>query len=138
MSLLKYLGCPGSSMKLISRQGCLNNAIPPLTKGGKGGFEKEIPMKRMIKKWLFLIACGVVLSPHPVQTAPLDPIIEAAKKEGSVTIGITLRDKSHGKPAGEFYLAAFKKRYPFLKVNFKRVGGAAERERILTEMTSGV
>lgn len=95
-------------------------------------------MKKMIKKWLFLMACAGVLSPYPVHTAPLDPVIEAAKKEGSVTIGITLREKSHGKPAGALYLAAFKKRYPFLKVNFKRIGGAKERERILTEMTAGV
>jgi len=68
----------------------------------------------------------------------LSRVIEGAKKEGSVNLGLTLRAKSHGKPAGELYLAAFQKRYPFLKVNFKRVGGAQERERILTEMTAGV
>lgn len=74
----------------------------------------------------------------PAQSSSLDQIIEGAKKEGTVTLGITLREKSHGKPSGELYLGAFKKKYPFLKVNFKRVGGARERERVLTEMSSGV
>ena len=94
-------------------------------------------MERM-KRWLFFVVYIGILSPLPTQAGPLDPYIEAAKKEGSVTLGITLREKSHGKPTGELYLGAFKKRYPFLKVNFKRVGGARERERVLTEMTSGV
>jgi ABC-type Fe3+ transport system substrate-binding protein len=86
-----------------------------------------------------LTFCGFfAVHPFPAPGAPLDPYIEGAKKEGTVTLGITLREKSHGKPAGELYLAAFQKRYPFLKVNFKRVGGARERERVLTEMASGI
>ncbi len=95
-------------------------------------------MIERMKKWLFFVVYLGIFSPLAVQAGPLDPYIEGAKKEGAVTLGITLREKSHGKPTGELYLGAFKKRYPFLKVNFKRVGGAAERERILTEMTSGM
>src|SRR3990172_6848946 len=100
-------------------------------------------MNRLIKKLFFLIPYVGVLTALPfpafsAQSNPLAPYIEGAKKEGSVNLGLTLRAKSHGKPAGELYLAAFQKRYPFLKVNFKRVGGAQERERILTEMTSGI
>ncbi len=100
-------------------------------------------MKVLIKKVLFLILCcgALTVQPLPARSAPshpLDPYIEAAKKEGSVTLGLTLMEKSHGKPAGELYLAAFQKRYPFLKVNFKRIGGAKERERIITEMAAGI
>ena len=95
------------------------------------------------KKFLFLIICSVALTIQalPVLAAPanpLDPYIEGAKKEGSVMLGLTIRAKSHGKPAGELYIAAFQKRYPFLKVNFKRIGGARERERVIVEMTSGM
>lgn len=76
--------------------------------------------------------------PPAASSGPLDPVIGAAKKEGSVRIGVTLRKMSHGKPAGEKYLEAFQKRYPFLKVEFKRIGGGTERERVLSEMTAGM
>ncbi len=92
------------------------------------------------------LACGVLVcslaisSPFKLvaEAAPLDPFIEGAKKEGSVRIGVTLRKSSYGKPSGELYLEAFQKRYPFLKLEFKRIGGARERERVVTEMTAGV
>ncbi len=100
-------------------------------------------MHGMIKNVFFLglfsgTAAALPLFALAAQSNPLDPYIEAAKKEGSVTLGITLKEKSHGKPAGELYIAAFQKRYPFLKVNFKRVGGTRERERVIAEMTSGL
>jgi len=100
-------------------------------------------MNGQITKYLFLILCGAALTVEPLsalsaQTTPLRPIIAAAKKEGSVTLGITILEKSHGKPTGALYLAAFQKRYPFLKVNFKRIGGARERERVIVEMSSGI
>ncbi|MDP2643899.1 MAG: extracellular solute-binding protein [Desulfobacterales bacterium] len=96
-------------------------------------------MNASVKKWFFLIFCGALLAlgPLPAQSDPLDPYIQAAKKEGAVRIGVTLRAKVFGKPAGELYIAAFQKRYPFLKVTFKRIGGARERERIITEMIAG-
>lgn len=98
-------------------------------------------MKRSIK--LRPAASAVVLSalligPVPTAAGPLDSYIEGAKKEGAVRIGVTLRKESHGKPAGEKYLAAFQKRYPFLKVDFKRIGGGRERERVISELTAGV
>ncbi|MDP2644740.1 MAG: extracellular solute-binding protein [Desulfobacterales bacterium] len=97
-------------------------------------------MKAMTRLWFSIIVCSAILSnPAPaLQADPLDPYIAGARKEGSVTIGITVRDKIHGKPAGQLYMAAFQKRYPFLKVNFKRIGGGRERERVITEMTAGV
>ena len=112
-------------------------------RGEQSSRHKEALMNGLIKELLFLILYVGVLTALPLpafsaQSNPLDPYIEGAKKEGSVSLGLTLREKSHGKPAGELYLAAFQKRYPFLKVNFKRVGGAQERERILTEMTAGI
>ncbi|MDP2644429.1 MAG: extracellular solute-binding protein [Desulfobacterales bacterium] len=97
-------------------------------------------MSRISKICFLLLVCGVIMAvqPFPVHSDPLDPYIEGAKKEGSVTIGVTLREKVHGKPAGELYIAAFQKRYPFLKVTFKRIGGFRERERIVTEMMAGI
>ncbi|MDP2644143.1 MAG: extracellular solute-binding protein [Desulfobacterales bacterium] len=97
-------------------------------------------MKRLNKMWLFLIVCGamITLLPLPAHSNPLDPYIQAAKKEGEVRIGVPLRNKVHGKPAGELYFAAFQKRYPFLKVNFKRIGGSQERERLFNEMVAGI
>jgi ABC-type Fe3+ transport system substrate-binding protein len=43
-----------------------------------------------------------------------------------------------GKVAGQKYLDAFQKRYPFVKVNFKRIGGARERNQLISEMSGGV
>ncbi|MDP2643473.1 MAG: extracellular solute-binding protein [Desulfobacterales bacterium] len=97
-------------------------------------------MKRRMNVWLFLIICNLtwVARPFYAHADPFAPYREGAKKEGSVTLGITLRDKVHGKPAGQRYLEAFKKHYPFLKVTFKRIGGAPDRERIINEMSAGV
>ncbi|MDP2647109.1 MAG: hypothetical protein Q8P24_19410, partial [Desulfobacterales bacterium] len=97
-------------------------------------------MNRISKICFLLLVCGVVMAviPFPLHSDPLDPYIQAAKKEGAVKIGVTLRNKVHGKPSGELYIAAFQKTYPFLKVNFKRIGGTRERERVITEMTAGI
>ncbi|MDP2644697.1 MAG: extracellular solute-binding protein [Desulfobacterales bacterium] len=99
-------------------------------------------MNRLTKKSviLTLLICGglTVVQPFSVRADPLDPYIQAAKKEGAVQIGVTLRGKIQGKPSGTRYIAAFQKRYPFLKVGFKRIGGTRERERVLTEMTAGM
>lgn len=68
----------------------------------------------------------------------LKPYIEAAKKEGAVKLGITIRETNFGQPSGKKYVEAFKRRYPFLDVEFKRIGGSRERERVLAEMTAGM
>lgn len=81
---------------------------------------------------------SLFLLPPPAHSGPLDPYIEGAKKEGAVSIGITIRKKRFGKPAGEKYLHAFHKRYPFLSLKFKRIGGSRERERVLAEMSAGL
>ncbi|MDP2644213.1 MAG: extracellular solute-binding protein [Desulfobacterales bacterium] len=97
-------------------------------------------MNRLMKMCVSLMVCAavIVLQPLAARANPLDPYIQAAKKEGAVKIGVTLRSKVHGKPAGELYIKAFQKRYPFLKVDFKRIGGPRDRERIISEMVSGL
>ncbi|MDP2647589.1 MAG: extracellular solute-binding protein [Desulfobacterales bacterium] len=97
-------------------------------------------MNRKSKICFLLLVCGVIMAiiPFPLHSGPLDPYIEGAKKEGSLTLGLTLREKIDGKPAGVLYIDAFNKRYPFLKVIFKRIGAARERERIMSEMTAGI
>lgn len=90
---------------------------------------------------LFSLAIGaaaLVWQPGSTLAGPLDSYIEGAKKEGEVRIGITIRTKSHGKLTGQKYIDAFEKRYPFLKVHFKRIGGSRERERVISEMAGGV
>lgn len=81
---------------------------------------------------------ALVMPPPGGAAGPLDQYIEGAKKEGSVRVGITIRQKIQGKVAGQKYLDAFQKAYPFLKVNFKRIGGARERNRLISEMAGGV
>ncbi|MDP2646011.1 MAG: hypothetical protein Q8P24_13815 [Desulfobacterales bacterium] len=97
-------------------------------------------MKRRINIWVFFTLCSLVWAAQPfnIHAEPIDPYIQGAQREGAVTLGVTLRGRQHGKPAGELYIDAFQKRYPFLKVTFKRIGGARERERIISEMTAGI
>ncbi len=97
-------------------------------------------MKRLIKTWLFFFVCGGLLAVQPffAQAGPLDRYIEGAKKEGTVRIGVTLRYERFGKPLGKRYIAAFQKRYPFLDVKFRRIGGSRERERVINEMAGGI
>lgn len=65
-------------------------------------------------------------------------VVEAAKAEGQVRIGITLRQKEGGKPAASRLVEAFRKRYPFVKVDYHRIGGSRERERVFSEMAGGM
>ena len=81
---------------------------------------------------------SLFLLPPSALSGPLDSYIEKAKKEGALRVGITIRKKRFGKPAGEKYLKAFEKQYPFLPLKFRRIGGSRERERVLAEMTAGL
>ncbi|MCZ6622974.1 MAG: extracellular solute-binding protein [Deltaproteobacteria bacterium] len=97
-------------------------------------------MKRYKKRWVIFVSTlwALAILPYSAVSGSLDPYIEKAKKEGSVRIGITVRMTSHGKPTGKKYLKAFNDRYPFLKVEFKRIGGSRERERVFSEMAAGL
>jgi iron(III) transport system substrate-binding protein len=101
---------------------------------------KEVIMQETITgRVVSAIVLGALwLHPATGYSGPLDPYIEGAKKEGSVRLGITIRQKVHGKVTGQKYLDAFATQYPFLKVNFKRIGGARERNRVISEMAGGV
>ena len=98
-------------------------------------------MQVRCRNFWFRVLCAFIFLPllsGPVNADPLDPFIEGAKKENSVVLGITIRKTTQGKPSGIKYVEGFQKRYPFLKAELKRIGGASERERVLTEMTAGL
>jgi ABC-type Fe3+ transport system substrate-binding protein len=66
-----------------------------------------------------------------------EKIIEGAKKEGKLRLGITTRWEEAGKPAAKKMVEAFQSVYPFIKIDYQRVGGSRERERILAELAAG-
>jgi iron(III) transport system substrate-binding protein len=71
------------------------------------------------------------------QEKALQKVIEGAKKESKVKIGLTMRWQEAGKPSGQKIVETFQARYPFVKVEYERVGGSRERERVLTELSAG-
>src|SRR5215471_11359403 len=81
---------------------------------------------------------GLVLAPLALVGAQVpDQILEGARREGRVKVGITVRWEEGGKPGAKRMVEAFQARYPFVKVEYERVGGSRERERIFSEMTAG-
>ncbi|HEX9741248.1 MAG TPA: PotD/PotF family extracellular solute-binding protein [Nitrospiraceae bacterium] len=80
----------------------------------------------------------LVLSASPVNSQTMEQIVEGAKKEGEVRITITVRTKEGNIVAAPRLIEAFQKRYPFVKVHHTRVGGSREREKIFTELVSGM
>ena len=48
-----------------------------------------------------------------------------------------MRWQEAGKPSGQKIVETFQARYPFVKVEYERVGGSRERERVLTELAAG-
>jgi iron(III) transport system substrate-binding protein len=75
--------------------------------------------------------------PALVLAQGLERVIEGAKKEGKVRVGITVRWQEGGKPAAKKMVEVFQSRYPFVKVDYERVGGSRERERVLSELAAG-
>jgi iron(III) transport system substrate-binding protein len=78
-----------------------------------------------------------LLSISPLWAQSLDKIAEGAKKEGKLKVGLTVRWEEAGKPGAKKFVEVFQTRYPFLKVEYERVGGSRERERVLTELAAG-
>ena len=78
-----------------------------------------------------------LLSFSPLWAQSLEQIVEGAKKEGKVKVGITVRWEESGRPGAKKLVEAFQNRYPFLKVEYERVGGSRERERVLSELAAG-
>jgi ABC-type Fe3+ transport system substrate-binding protein len=88
----------------------------------------------------FLVILSLLLWPISVawgQQGKEQPFVEAAKKEGKVKLGLTVRWEEAGKPAAKKIVELFQSRYPFVKVDYERVGGSRERERVLTELAAG-
>jgi ABC-type Fe3+ transport system substrate-binding protein len=79
--------------------------------------------------WLFF--------PAMVFAQGLERVVEGAKKEGKVKVGLTVRLEEGGKPAAKKMVEVFQARYPFVNVDYERVGGSRERERVLSEMAAG-
>jgi iron(III) transport system substrate-binding protein len=84
------------------------------------------------------VALGAsLLSISPLWAQSLEKITEGAKKEGKLKVGLTVRWEEAGKPGAKKFVEVFQTRYPFLKVEYERVGGSRERERVLTELAAG-
>ena len=78
-----------------------------------------------------------LLSLTPLWAQGLEKITEGAKKEGKIKVGLTVRWEEAGKPGAKKFVEVFQTRYPFLKVEYERVGGSRERERVLSELAAG-
>lgn len=83
------------------------------------------------------IAGCLLFFPALVLAQGLDRVVEGAKKEGKVRVGITVRWQEGGKPGAKKMVELFQSRYPFVKVDYERVGGSRERERVLSELAAG-
>src|SRR3989442_3588445 len=87
---------------------------------------------------LFQVSIGCLLLFLALLLAqPLEKVVEGAKKEGKVKVGITVRWQEGGKPAAKKMVEVFQSRYPLVKVDYERVGGSRERERVLSELAAG-
>lgn len=73
------------------------------------------------KSWMcVLVVAFTILWPlSAVWGQGMDKIVEGAKKEGQLKLGITLRWEVAGKPSGKKLIEAFQARYPLVKVDFK-------------------
>ena len=85
---------------------------------------------------LLLMFCFSSLSAQQ-ENKELQKVIEAAKKEGKAKLGLTMRWQESGKPSGQKIVETFQARYSFVKIEYERVGGSRERERVLTELAAG-
>ncbi len=90
-----------------------------------------------IKGFIGALTGASLLSLSSVEAQGLEKITEGAKKEGRVKVGLTVRWEEAGKPGAKRFVEVFQTRYPFLKVEYERVGGSRERERVLSELAAG-
>ena len=90
-----------------------------------------------IQAFIVTLIALVFLSVASLGAQGLEKIIEAAKKEAKLKVGLTVRWEEGGKPGAKKFVEAFQSRYPFIKVEYERVGGSRERERVLTELAAG-
>lgn len=97
-----------------------------------------MPSKRGIKCLAGLaFIFGLSLPSWGQENKALQSIIEGAKKEGRAKVGLTVRWEEAGHPAAKKIVEMFHARYPFVKIDYERVGGSRERERVLAELSAG-
>jgi len=96
-----------------------------------------VMVKRVIGSLVTLFLVGWFFPAWAQQEKALQKLIEGAKNESKVRIGLTMRWQEAGKPSGQKIVETFQARYPFVNVEYERVGGSRERERVLTELAAG-
>ncbi|MGH7847402.1 MAG: ABC transporter substrate-binding protein [Candidatus Binatia bacterium] len=88
-------------------------------------------------RWATFLFLVVATSARAQEQKLMDKIVAGAKKEGKVKVGLTVRWEEGGKPAAKRIVELFHSRYPFVKVDYERIGGSRERERVLSELAAG-
>ncbi|MBI2986956.1 MAG: extracellular solute-binding protein [Deltaproteobacteria bacterium] len=86
----------------------------------------------MYVAWVLLpnAAARAAVAPKP---ATIDSIVRGAKQEGKLSWTSNLE----GEEVIELH-KAFQKEYPFIKINYGRVRGGEQRQRVLSEMQAGI
>ena len=95
------------------------------------------PTKRVVESLAIFLLAGWFSPLWAQQDNISQKLVDGAKKESKVRIGLTMRWQEAGKPSGQKIVETFQARYPFVKVDYERVGGSRERERVLTELAAG-
>src|SRR5262249_56506082 len=84
-----------------------------------------------------LMGASFLSSLAPLWAQGLEKLVDGAKKEGRVKVGLTVRWEEAGKTGAKKFVEGFQTRYPFLKVEYERGGGSREREMILSDLAAG-
>jgi len=93
--------------------------------------------KQVAESLVALFLVGWVSPVGAQSEKALEKVLEGAKKESKVRLGLSMRWQEAGKPSGQKIVEAFQARYPFVQIAYERVGGSRERERVLTELAAG-
>jgi iron(III) transport system substrate-binding protein len=88
-----------------------------------------------IQALLVCLLCGATNAPAAELSKglTLDAIVQGAKKEGKLSWSTNLEEHE----VRELH-KAFQNEFPFLKINYKRIMGGEQRQRILSEMQAGL
>ena len=92
-------------------------------------------------RWAGAILLGTAIAasaPAKGIALTLDEVVSRAKQEGQARLGIAPRKEISGRPVATRMFEVFQKRYPFIKINYERVSGFGQREKIFSEMVGGV
>src|SRR5215813_6769418 len=83
-----------------------------------------------------LMGASFLSSLAPLWAQGLEKLVDGAKKEGRIKMGLTVRWEEGGKAGAKKFVEVFQTRYPFLKVKYGRVGVSRERERVWSELAA--